>query len=118
MQKNLLHRLFNALFAEKNILGKEKGPDNYVRALLLNLQYTGGRGRTDTPVKERDFESRASANSATPASNDLADKNYYSTSYFIRQYFINITEKFLINSVYHFTAGKAKKKIELSCQYC
>lgn len=28
---------------------------------------TGGRGRTDTPVKERDFESRASANSATPA---------------------------------------------------
>ena len=28
---------------------------------------TGGRGRTDTPVRERDFESRASANSATPA---------------------------------------------------
>ena len=26
-----------------------------------------GRGRTDTPVKARDFESRASANSATPA---------------------------------------------------
>lgn len=31
------------------------------------LHDTGGRGRTDTPVKERDFESRASANSATPA---------------------------------------------------
>ena len=29
--------------------------------------YTGGRDRTDTPIKERDFESRASANSATPA---------------------------------------------------
>lgn len=27
---------------------------------------TGGRNRTDTP-KERDFESRASTNSATPA---------------------------------------------------
>lgn len=28
---------------------------------------TGDRGRTDTPSLERDFESRASANSATPA---------------------------------------------------
>ncbi len=28
---------------------------------------TGDRGRTDTPLLERDFESRASANSATPA---------------------------------------------------
>ena len=30
------------------------------------MLYTGSRGRTDTP-KERDFESRASANSAIPA---------------------------------------------------
>ena len=29
--------------------------------------YTGGRGRTDTPIQELDFESSASANSATPA---------------------------------------------------
>ena len=28
---------------------------------------TGGRARTDTPLRERDFESRASTNSATPA---------------------------------------------------
>ncbi len=29
--------------------------------------YTGDRGRTDTPKREQDFESCASANSATPA---------------------------------------------------
>jgi hypothetical protein len=33
---------------------------------FLTLKDTGGRGRTDTP-KEHDFESCASANSATPA---------------------------------------------------
>ena len=33
----------------------------------LGGRATGDRGRTDTPSLERDFESRASANSATPA---------------------------------------------------
>ncbi len=75
------------------IVNQRKKAQTIKSGPFFNLQYTGGRGRTDTPVKERDFESRASANSATPASNDLADKNYYSTSYFMRQYFINITEK-------------------------
>ena len=32
-----------------------------------NLKATGGRGRTDTPLREQDFESSASANFATPA---------------------------------------------------
>ena len=32
-----------------------------------SLSYTGGRARTDTSQRTRDFESRASANSATPA---------------------------------------------------
>ena len=36
--------------------------------------YTGGRDRTDTPIKERDFESRAFANSATPA--QYINKNF------------------------------------------
>src|SRR5690606_29787197 len=42
----------------------------FIKGRQALLNDTGGRGRTDTPVKERDFESRASANSATPA-------NYY-----------------------------------------
>ena len=36
--------------------------------------YTGGQDRTDTPIKERDFESLASANSATPA--QYINKNF------------------------------------------
>lgn len=36
------------------------------------FNYTGDRGRTDTSVRKRDFESRASANSATPAYLQLA----------------------------------------------
>ena len=55
--------------------------------------YTGGRDRTDTPIKERDFESRASANSATPAqyinkklppmevNNGAEDRTYTYTSF-------------------------------------
>ena len=31
------------------------------------MKSTGGRGRTDTPLREQDFESSASANFATPA---------------------------------------------------
>ena len=33
----------------------------------LTLYYTGGRGRTGTSLRTLDFESSASANSATPA---------------------------------------------------
>ncbi len=43
-----------------NLLQIKKNP---IKDSLLD---TGGRGRTDTP-KEHDFESCASANSATPA---------------------------------------------------
>lgn len=43
----------------KPFLGTKKAPKRG--------KYTGDRGRTDTPSLERDFESRASANSATPA---------------------------------------------------
>ncbi len=33
----------------------------------MKAESTGGRGRTDTPLREQDFESSASANFATPA---------------------------------------------------
>ena len=36
--------------------------------------YTGGRGRTGTSVKTLDFESSASANSATPANSYYMEK--------------------------------------------
>ena len=35
---------------------------------MMVLKYTGGRGRTGTPSRALDFESSASAYSATPAS--------------------------------------------------
>ncbi len=42
--------------------------------LIVKVFYTGGRGRTDTP-EEHDFESCASANSATPAWRRQPDSN-------------------------------------------
>lgn len=51
-------------------INKNKPRNNRVSDVLwcvIMVISTGGRGRTDTSVKTRDFESRASANSATPA---------------------------------------------------
>ena len=42
----------------------KKAPTHNIRGCYT---YTGGRGRTGTPVRALDFESSASANSATPA---------------------------------------------------
>ena len=46
---------------------KEKKTRSKNLVSLVNLSYTGGRGRTGTSVRTLDFESSASANSATPA---------------------------------------------------
>lgn len=54
----------------KNVLGTSLFVEQIFKAkknLPRKVCDTGDRGRTDTPSLERDFESRASANSATPA---------------------------------------------------
>ena len=45
----------------------------FSKFILSISRNTSGRSRTDTPVKERDFESRASANSATLAINIILE---------------------------------------------
>ena len=42
-------------------------------SLQAYLSDTGGRGRTGTPLRALDFESSASANSATPACFEVCD---------------------------------------------
>ncbi len=56
-QKIHFERILNVFYKQK------KNPCNQG---FFTKYDTGGRGRTDTP-KEHDFESCASANSATPA---------------------------------------------------
>ena len=45
--------------------GKKKGSAETAKP--LKLSGAGGRNRTDTPLRARDFESRASTNFTTPA---------------------------------------------------
>ena len=47
-----------------------KNKRNADLSTFLNLSNTGGRGRTGTSLRTLDFESSASANSATPANSN------------------------------------------------
>ena len=62
------HKFTGYIITQTTILyAKKNKPATMKSSLQAYLSDTGGRGRTGTPLRALDFESSASANSATPA---------------------------------------------------